>query len=207
MNGFLLVLIILVVVLIGFAVYGSSKASGKRNAASLADAKADARRLIERLGGQVLNLTGTDDASKQAMADASERYTAASSQIDQATTVKQALLAKESAIEGLYYVRAARVAMGMDPGPELESLTGQKSRGHRDRGSSNSVRGPRHRGVTRSVRTHAELLPRRPGRRPAGPRGLVLRAVVEAGPGGRCMGRGLGAAVQLAVLRHGRRRL
>ena len=129
MNGFLLVLIILVVVLIGFAVYGSSKASGKRNAASLADAKADARRLIERLGGQVLNLTGTDDASKQAMADASERYTAASSQIDQATTVKQALLAKESAIEGLYYVRAARVAMGMDPGPELESLTGQKSAG------------------------------------------------------------------------------
>src|SRR4051812_38548738 len=129
MNGALLVLIILVIVAIGLAVYGSSKASGKRNAASLADAKADARRLIERLGGQVLNLTGTDDASKQAMADASERYTAASSQIDQATTVKQALLAKESAIEGLYYARAARVAMGMDPGPELESLTGQKTAG------------------------------------------------------------------------------
>ena len=77
----------------------------------------------------MLNLTGTDDASKQAMADASERYTAASSQIDQATTAKQAALAKESAIEGLYYVRAARTAMGMDPGPELESLTGQKSAG------------------------------------------------------------------------------
>jgi len=64
-----------------------------------------------------------------AMADASERYTAASSQIDQATTVRQAALAKESAIEGLYYVRAARTAMGMDPGPELESLTGQRSAG------------------------------------------------------------------------------
>ena len=38
----------------------------------------------------MLNLTGNDDASKQAMADASERYTAASSQIDQATTAKQA---------------------------------------------------------------------------------------------------------------------
>jgi hypothetical protein len=63
------------------------------------------------------------------MADASERYTAASSQIDQATTAKQALLAKESAMEGLYYVRAARVAMGMDPGPELESLAGQKTAG------------------------------------------------------------------------------
>jgi hypothetical protein len=129
MNGVLLVLIIVVIAAIALAVYSSSKASGRRNAASLADAKADARRLIERLGGQVLNLTGTDDASKQAMADASERYTAASSQIDQATTVRQAALAKESAIEGLYYARAARVAMGMDPGPELESLAGQSSAG------------------------------------------------------------------------------
>src|SRR6476646_8467371 len=129
MNGVLLVLIIVVIAAIGLAVYSSSKASGRRKAASLADAKADARRLIERLGGQVLNLTGTDDASKQAMAAASERYTAASSQIDQATTARQAALAKESAIEGLYYVRAARTAMGMDPGPELESLTGQRSAG------------------------------------------------------------------------------
>src|SRR6476660_7991156 len=129
MNGVLLVLIIVVIAAIGLAVYSSSKASGRRNAASLADAKADARRLIERLGGQVLNLTGADDASKQAMADASERYTAASSQIDQATTTRQAALAKESAVEGLYYVRAARTAMGMDPGPELESLTGQLSAG------------------------------------------------------------------------------
>jgi len=129
MNGALVVLIILVVVAIGVAVYATSKASGRRSAASLADAKADARRVIERLGGQVLNLTGNDDASKQAMADASERYTAASSQIDQATTAKQALLAKESAIEGLYYVRAARTAMGMDPGPELETLAGQRSAG------------------------------------------------------------------------------
>ncbi|WKG01648.1 DUF1542 domain-containing protein [Mycolicibacterium sp. HK-90] len=129
MNSVLLVLIILVIAAIAFVVYTSAKANGRRSAESLADAKADARRLIERLGGQVLNLTGSDDASKQALADASERYTAASSQIDQATTPKQAALAKESAIEGLYYVRAARTAMGMDPGPELEQLSGQRSAG------------------------------------------------------------------------------
>ncbi|MGY4649832.1 DUF1542 domain-containing protein [Mycobacterium sp. URHB0021] len=129
MNGALLVLIILVIAAIGVAVYATSRASGKRSAASLADAKADARRVIERLGGQVLNLMGSDDASKQALADASERYTAASSQIDQATTARQAALAKESAIEGLYYARAARVAMGMDPGPELETLSGQRTAG------------------------------------------------------------------------------
>jgi hypothetical protein len=129
MNGVLVILIVLVIAAIALAVYSSSRASGKRSAASLADAKADARRVIDRLGGQVLNLTGTDDASKQAMADASERYTASSSQIEQATTAKQALLAKQSALEGLYYVRAARTAMGMDPGPELESLSGQNSAG------------------------------------------------------------------------------
>ncbi|MFM8597551.1 MAG: DUF1542 domain-containing protein [Mycobacterium sp.] len=129
MNSALLILILLVVAVIGLAVWSSSRATGNRAAASLADAKADARRVIERLGGQVLNLNGTDEPSRQALADASERFTAASSQIDQAATAKQAMLAKESAMEGLYYVRAARLAMGMDPGPELESTAGQKAAG------------------------------------------------------------------------------
>jgi hypothetical protein len=129
MNGVLVLLILLVVGAIALAMWSSSRNSGNRDAATLADAKADARRVIDRLGGQVLNLTGSDEASKQAMADASERFTAASSQIEQATTVKQAMFAKESALEGLYYVRAARAAMGMDPGPELESISGQKSAG------------------------------------------------------------------------------
>ncbi len=86
MNGVLVVLILVVVAAIALAVWSSSRASGNRNAATLADAKADARRVIERLGGQVLNLNGSNDASTQALADASERFTAASSQIEQATT-------------------------------------------------------------------------------------------------------------------------
>jgi hypothetical protein len=129
MSGVLLVLIIAVIGATALAVIGAARAAGSRSAAALADAKADARRVIERLGGQVFNLTGTDDASKQALADASERFAAASSQIDQAGTARQAALAKQSAVEGLYYVRAARVAMGLDPGPELETLTGQRSAG------------------------------------------------------------------------------
>ena len=129
MEGALLILILLVVAAIGVAVYASSKASSRRTATSLADAQADARRIIERLGGQVFALSATDGAAKQALADASERYTAASSQMEQATTPRQAQLAKESAMEGLYYVRAARTAMGMDPGPELESLSGQRTAG------------------------------------------------------------------------------
>jgi hypothetical protein len=129
MNNGLLLLIAVVTGTLGFTMWRSSRVSGTRTATSVADAKADARRVIERLGGQVLNLTGSDQASQQALADASERFTAASSQIEQATTAKQAMLAKESAMEGLYYVRAARTAMGMDPGPELESIAGQKAAG------------------------------------------------------------------------------
>ena len=60
MNGVLLLLLIVVLGAIALAMMSSSRASGARNAVSLADAKADARRVIERLGGQVLNLTGND---------------------------------------------------------------------------------------------------------------------------------------------------
>src|SRR6478752_9352536 len=129
MSGFLVVLIILVVAAIAILVYTTQQASGRRNAATLADAKADARRVIERLGGQVLNLVGTNDAAKQALADASERYTAAGSQIDQARSAAQARGVTETAYEGLYYVRAARSAMGLDPGPELPPLPGQQRAG------------------------------------------------------------------------------
>jgi hypothetical protein len=194
MNGVLLVLIIVVIAAIGLAIYSSSKVSGRRNAASLADAKADARRLIERLGGQVLNLTGTDDASKQAMADASERYTAASSQIDQATTVRQAALAKESAIEGLYYVRAARTAMGMDPGPELETLSGQRSAGTVTEDRRINFEG-------REIEASPTPSERTPNYYPGG------GAVVEAGAGGRGVGPRIGLAVRRVVLRHARSRL
>ncbi|MFD6196680.1 DUF1542 domain-containing protein [Mycobacteriaceae bacterium NPDC060252] len=124
--------IILGLLLLGVIVGGAiiyTQGSNRRRGDQLEDAKADARRLTERLGGQVLGLTGNDDASRQALADASERFTAASSAIEQARTPAQATLAKESAIEGLYYVRAARLAMGMDPGPELPSTTGQSKAG------------------------------------------------------------------------------
>ena len=95
----------------------------------LEDSKAEARRWVERLGGQVLNLIGTDEPSKQALADAAERYTAASSQVDSARTAAQSRLVTQTALEGLYYVRAARTAMGMDPGPDLPPVSGQGGAG------------------------------------------------------------------------------
>jgi hypothetical protein len=111
-TAIILILLVLAVVALGMAV-----ANKKRR--ELDDAKAEARRWVERLGGQVMNLTGTDTASQQAIADAAERYTAAGSQMEQATTTQQCRLVTKTALEGLYYVRAARTAMGLDPGPEL----------------------------------------------------------------------------------------
>lgn len=106
-----------------------SRQNKDRAAVELADALAGARRVNERLGGQVYQLTGTDDASRQALADAAERYTAAGSQLDRARTPVQARLARQTAIEGLYYIRAARTAMGMDPGPDVPELAGRETAG------------------------------------------------------------------------------
>ncbi|WP_408923340.1 DUF1542 domain-containing protein [Corynebacterium tuberculostearicum] len=109
--------------------HNSQKRREEREAQQLADAQADARRWIERLGGQVMQISGTDSASQQAMADASERFTAANSAISRAATAKQANLARESALEGMHYVNAAREIMGMNPGPELPPLEGQRAAG------------------------------------------------------------------------------
>lgn len=124
-----LMTLVLIVLVVGGLVVWSSRRQAAARARELADAKAEARRWVERLGGQVLNLTGTDEASRQALADAAERYTAAGSQLDQATTPTQCRLATQTALEGLYYVRAARTAMGLDPGPKLPDLAGQRSAG------------------------------------------------------------------------------
>jgi len=110
----------------------------------LDDAKSDARRWVERLGGQVLNLDGTNDAAKQALADAAERYTAAVSQLDQARSAAQARGVTETAYEGLYYVRAARSAMGLDPGPELPPLPGQQRAGEVTEARDIEVQGHRY---------------------------------------------------------------
>ena len=117
MGTAITVIVLLLIIVGGIAYFARSQAQARQR--QLEDAKADARRLVERLGGQVLNLTGTDIASQQALADAAERYNAAGSQLEQAKTAEQAKLVKETALEGLYYVRAARTAMGIDPGPKL----------------------------------------------------------------------------------------
>jgi len=117
-------LIFLVVILVPGVLFGLwwQKESKRRAEQRLADARAEAQRWYERLGGQLMNLQGDQPAVKQALADASERYNAAGAQLERADSVHQYRLAQETALEGLTYVRAARVALGLDPGPELPPL-------------------------------------------------------------------------------------
>jgi hypothetical protein len=104
--------------------------SRRREERRLADAREEALRWYERLGGQVLNLPpGDSAATKQALVDAGERYTAAGSQLERSTSVAQYQLARETALEGLAYVRAARISLGFDPGPPLPPLVSQREAG------------------------------------------------------------------------------
>jgi uncharacterized membrane protein YgcG len=127
MGGTVVVIALLLVVVAGAFVLIQRRSAQQRQL--LDDAKADARRWVERLGGQVMNLVGTNEAAKQALADASERYNAAGSQMEQARTTEQTRLVTKTAMEGLYYVRAARLAMDLDPGPDLPEDPEQKRAG------------------------------------------------------------------------------
>jgi hypothetical protein len=102
----------------------------RRRAQQVADAQEEALRWYERLGGQIANLpSGDEPAVKQATVDAGERYNAAGAQLDRAQSIKQYALAQQTALEGLAYIRAARLAMDLDPGPELPESPGQQRAG------------------------------------------------------------------------------
>ncbi len=127
MDSLFWIAVIAVIVIGGIYLMRSRGAATK---AGLDDAGAEARRWVERLGGQVYALDSKGDpAAGQAIADAAERFTAAGSQVEQARTVQQYRLAQQTAYEGLYYIRAARITLGLDPGPELPAIPGQRKAG------------------------------------------------------------------------------
>lgn len=109
--------LIILLIVIGTVLFLVAQNMQARRIRALEDSIADARQAIDRLGGQIYNLTGKDDATRQALTDASERFNAATSQISQAASPAQAQFAKQTALEGMYYIRAARTALGLDPGP------------------------------------------------------------------------------------------
>jgi hypothetical protein len=143
MEGVLLILVIILAVAVVIMVTRRNGAA--RQQSRLEDARADAQRWYERLGGQVMNLHADDPAARQALADASERYNAAGGQLQSANSVRQFELARESALEGLAYARAARIAMGIDPGPELPALSSARGVGQLTQDREVNVQGQHYR--------------------------------------------------------------
>ena len=143
MTAFLL--LVIVVLIVAGVVLFARRGGAAREQQRLDDARADAQRWYERLGGQVMNLHGDNPAAQQALADASERYNAAGGQLQQAKTVNQFALARESALEGLAYARAGRLAMGLDPGPDLPPLAAAQGAGALTKEREVSVQGQQYR--------------------------------------------------------------
>ena len=204
----LLSLLVIAAVLFGTVkLIGGTQNNSQRaqiDGANLDDALADARRWVDRLGHQVLTISGTDAASTQAMADASERYNAANSALTQATTVRQAQLARESALEGLYYVDAAREILGL--APAATARAGGAACGRPGDGASHRrVRRADDPGVPERKRADSPLLPRRRCRWPPGACRMVLHGVVGSRSYDRCVGGEFDDVLLGHVRRHGGR--
>jgi len=92
----------------------------------LDDALAQARRWVERLGGELLVLDGavvrTGVVGPAGLAEAAERFTSAGAELGAARTRRQCRLAQDTAIEGLHYVRSSRTALGLDAGPPVPGV-------------------------------------------------------------------------------------
>ncbi|ELP71330.1 hypothetical protein ACKI1I_02490 [Streptomyces turgidiscabies] len=83
------------------------------------DAEVEANRWVVRLGGSLAGLRpGADEAAAQALAEAAGRHRAARGQLATARTPAEYAVARQTAVEGLRYVRAARSALGLEPAPQ-----------------------------------------------------------------------------------------
>ena len=98
-----------------------SRRRKRQAAAAAAAARAEVESLYQRLGNDVSTLSPGDNAiARQAMADASERYTATGALLSRADidTAEELQSAKRTAIEGISAARVARKQLGLDPGPD-----------------------------------------------------------------------------------------
>ena len=82
--------------------------------------RAEVEQLYNRLANDVLTLDARDnEVAKQSLADAGERYNATGAALATADSPAEFAAARRSAVEGLSAARAARTALGLDPGPEV----------------------------------------------------------------------------------------
>ncbi len=82
-------------------------------------AHAEVDGLLQRLGRDITSLDdGGDPVNRQAIADASERFQTAQSQLESAKSVPEILVVRAIAVEGIQATRTVRTRLGLDPGSE-----------------------------------------------------------------------------------------
>jgi hypothetical protein len=115
--------------IIGLGVVGAGGIGGlawyrrRQRKRELETARAKVTPYYDRLAGEVNTIEpGEDDVAIRAMADASERYEAATMLLDTADSVEKYAQARRATLEGLYAARTARKALGLDEGPPLPAV-------------------------------------------------------------------------------------
>jgi hypothetical protein len=130
--GMPVLLALVVLVLFGAVLFGGGwlvVARRTRRERERAGARDEALGWYQRLGAQVMIPASGQPPVRQAMADAGDLYVAAGVQLRGAKTRRQYAETIETVVEGLWYVRAAKLALGVDPGPQPPRLTGQQAAG------------------------------------------------------------------------------
>jgi hypothetical protein len=127
-NAGIVIVVLLVAVLV--AVFQIARHDTSPEQRALGAAKALARRWTRRLGVELDALTPTSDMSRLIFGEARQRYTTANEQLPRARTARQFELVTNTAVEGLYYTRATRCVLELDPGPALPCLIGQSAAGN-----------------------------------------------------------------------------
>lgn len=118
--------LLLVLLVAGAVVVGLVVLSNRRRAQRLNEGlRAEVVQLYERLGSEVATLEpGDDKVALQALADAAERFNACGAALAEADAPAEFAAARRTAVEGLTAARAARTALGLDPGPPVPVVPG-----------------------------------------------------------------------------------
>src|SRR5439155_4772718 len=95
----------------------------RKDKQALADARALIQPYYDQLAGDIGSLQpGDNEVARQALSDASQRFNSGGAQMASATSLAQLGGARRSILEGLQASRTARIALGLDPGPELPAI-------------------------------------------------------------------------------------